>query len=284
MQTLWQDLKFARRMLKRNPGFTAVALLTLALGIGSNTVIFSAVNAVLLRPFPYSDPARLLAITQTERTTGRTGGPMSFTKFSAIVEQSKSLESTATAYPRSVSLVSDREPELVNAARVSQDFFHVLGVPLARGRAFLREEEVPGGNDFAVISDAFWHNHFAGDAGVIGKSLFLDGKSVSVVGILPASLPDPGQQIPQFTFSDAARAITEAVRPFGSQYLGEMEALLDPRNGRLDVVPSEFNVRGPGFFNGGAGRRVSSIWNRSRAHWRTYWVLPTKLATPSSSC
>ena len=203
MQTLWQDLKFALRMLKRNPGFTAVALLTLALGIGANTVIFSVVNAVLLRPFPYSDPARLLAITQTERTTGRTGGPMSFTKFSAIVEQSKSLESAATAYPRSVSLVSDREPELVNAARVSQDFFHVLGVPLARGRAFLREEEVPGGNDVAVISDAFWHNHFAGDAGVIGKSLFLDGKSVSVVGILPASFrfplyfPEPDVWLPR---------------------------------------------------------------------------------------
>ena len=193
MQTLFQDLKFALRMLRKNPGFAAVAMLTLALGIGANTAIFSVVNSVLLRPLPYPDSSRLLAISQTERATGATGVPVSFTKFSAIREQSKTLESTATVYYYSASLVSDREPELLNAARVSADFFRVLGVRIARGRAFLPEEEAVGGADAVVISDAFWHDRFAADPQVLGKALQLDGKSVTVVGILPPSFRFPLQ-------------------------------------------------------------------------------------------
>jgi putative ABC transport system permease protein len=193
MENLWQDLKFALRMLWKNPGFTAVAILTLALGIGANTAIFSVVNTVLLRPLPFQEPGRILSLTQYELRTKAGGALMSYTKYTQIREQSKTLESMAGFYPLTLSLVTEREPEVVNGARASTDFFRVLGISPARGRAFLPEEEHEGGPDVAVISDGFWHSHFAGDPGALGKPLVLDGKSATIVGILPASFRFPLQ-------------------------------------------------------------------------------------------
>src|SRR5579864_3021822 len=208
MQTLWQDLKFALRMLRKNPGFTAVAMLTLALGIGANTAIFSVVNAVLLRLLPYGGADQLLAISQTDRASGTTGVPVSFTKFTAILEQNKSLAGVGAFYGYSPSLVSEKEPELLNAVRVSADLLRVLGVRPLLGRSFLPEEEAPGGNDAAVLSDGFWHSHFAADPGMLGKTISLDGKRVTVVGVLPASFhfplqfPEPDVWLPRVSESN----------------------------------------------------------------------------------
>src|SRR5580692_5552553 len=193
MENLWQDLKFALRMLWKNPGFTAVAILTLALGIGANTAIFSVVNTVLLRPLPFQEPGRILSLTQYELRTKAGGALMSYTKYTQIREQSKTLESMAGFYPLTLSLVTEREPEVVNGARASTDFFRVLGISPARGRAFLPEEEHEGGPDVAVISDGFWHSHFAGDPAALGKTMALDGKSATIVGILPANFRFPLQ-------------------------------------------------------------------------------------------
>lgn len=200
---LRQDLLYGLRLLVKNPGFTTVALLTLALGIGANAAIFGVVNAVLLQPLPYAAANRLVAISQTDRNTGASGVPVSYTKFSAILEQSKSLESAGAFYAYTPSLISDREPELLNAARVSEEFFGTLRVTPALGRSFLSEDEAPGGADVAVISDAFWHERFAADPQILGKALLLDGKSVTVVGILPASFrfplqyPEPALWLPR---------------------------------------------------------------------------------------
>ena len=208
MHTLWQDLRFAVRMLRKNPGFAAVAMLTLALGIGANTAIFSVVHAVLLRPLPYSDSDQLLAISQTDRASGTTGVPVSFTKFTEISEQNKSLASVAAYYPYTPSLVSEHEPELVNAVRISADLFRVLGITPRLGRSFLPEEEAPGDNDAAILSDGFWHSHFAADPGLLGKTLSLDGKSVTIVGVLPASFhfplqfPEPDVWLPRVSESN----------------------------------------------------------------------------------
>jgi putative ABC transport system permease protein len=193
MQTLWQDLKFALRMLRKNPGFAAVAVLTLALGIGANTAIFSIVNTVLLQPLPYKQPGRIISLTQIDLKTQASGALMSYTKYTQIHEQSKTLETMAGFYPLTLSLVTDREPEAVNGARASIDFFRALGIFPARGRAFSFEEEQDGGPDVAVISDGFWRSHFAGDPAAIGKPLTLDGKSATIVGILPASFHFPLQ-------------------------------------------------------------------------------------------
>jgi putative ABC transport system permease protein len=207
MRTLWQDLRFAVRMLRKNPGFAAVAMLTLALGIGANTAIFSVVNAVLLRPLPYNDSNELLAISQTDRASGTTGVPVSFTKFTQISEQNKSLANVAAFYPYTPSLVSEREPELVNGMRISEDFFRVLGIAPLLGRNFLPEEETLGGNNVVILSDSFWHNHFAADPGLLGKTLSLDGKSVTVVGVLPVGFhfplqfPEPDVWLPRVSES-----------------------------------------------------------------------------------
>jgi putative ABC transport system permease protein len=230
MFSLMQDLKYAFRMLRKNPGFTVVAMLTLALGIGANTAIFSVVNAVLLQPLPFHDSGRLISIFQADRQSGITGVPVSFTKFSAVREESKTLESEAAFYPLTPSLVTERGAELVNAVRASNDFFHVLGVAPLYGRSFLPQENVPGGSDAALLNNGFWHSHFAGDPGVIGRTLTLDGKSATVVGILPPSshfplqFPEPDIWLPRASEANFLRP--EQVRTCAG-YLG-MIAHLQP--------------------------------------------------------
>ena len=193
MRSIWQDVKFALRMLRKNPGFTSVAVLTLALGIGANTLIFSVVEAVLLKPLPFREADRLLSISQATPDRQTTGVPVSYTKFLQIQEQSRAFDAVAAYYPLTVAFSSQHEPEVILAAHVSQDFFHVLNASPAQGRTFSSEEEKPGGADVAIVSNAFLHSYFAGDTSLLGKTITLDGKNVVVVGILPASFKFPLQ-------------------------------------------------------------------------------------------
>ena len=192
MYGLVQDLKLALRLLRKNPGFSAVAVLTLALGIGANTTIFSVVHSVLLKPLPYPDSERLVSISAR-----------SFPKFTQISEQTHSLENVAAYYSFGLSLATQREPEAVRGVHVSPDFFRLLGIRLARGRFFLPEEQQPGGPNVAILSDGFWHSHFASDPGILGKTLALDGNSVTIVGILPPNFhfpfefPEPDVWLPR---------------------------------------------------------------------------------------
>ena len=180
MLGLLQDLKFAARTLRKNLGFASVAVLTLALGIGANTTIFSVVHSVLLKPLPYPASERLVSISAS-----------SFPKFTQIHEQSRTLENTAAYYSFGLSLATSREPEAVTGAHVSLEFFRLLGVVPAYGRTFLPEEQQQGGANVAIVSDGFWHSHFAADPSILGKTLPLDGNSVTIVGILPPSFRFP---------------------------------------------------------------------------------------------
>ena len=193
MRSTIQDLGFALRMLGKNPGFTLVALLTLALGIGANSAIFSVVNAVLLQPLPYRDPARLLYLTQINLQTQTNGIFMSFPKYTQLAEQSRTMESVAAYFASTLNYVTAREPEALNGARATGNFFQVLGITPALGRTFLPEEQHPGAADVAVLSDGFWHSHFAGDEHVLGRSIVLDGKPATIVGVLPANFRFPLQ-------------------------------------------------------------------------------------------
>jgi putative ABC transport system permease protein len=193
MRNVWRDVRFAARMLGKAPGFTAVAVITLGLGIGANTAIFSVVNAILLKPLPYAQEERLIYVTQTQKNPPLTGVPVSFTKYEEMKKQSQTLESVAAAYPVTLALVTQQEPEAVYGMRATQDFFGVLGVSPARGRTFDAAEETLGGADVAVISDGFWHSHFGAEETALGRTVTMDGKSVTVIGILPASFKFPLQ-------------------------------------------------------------------------------------------
>jgi putative ABC transport system permease protein len=191
MKPAWQDAKFGLRVLRNGPAFTAAAVLTLALGVGAITSIFSITDAVLLRPFSYPEPERLVAINAVNPQVRANPILVSFTKFAQIKEQSKSLEATAAYYPLSVSLATTREAEPIAAARVSADFFPALEAEPALGRSFLTQDDQPGGADVAVISDGFWHSHFGADPEVVGKSMTLDGNGATVIGVLPADFKFP---------------------------------------------------------------------------------------------
>src|ERR671922_2829875 len=167
------DLKFAFRQLLKNPGFTAVAVLTLALGIGANTAIFSVVNAVLLKPLPYPDPNRLMLMLNTSPQGSGPGA--SPTKFNTWRRQTKVLQDVS-AYRFSAVNLTEGEPEQVDTAHVSADFFRLFGAPLVAGRTFSAEEDLPSGGHVAVLSQGFWKRRFGGDFSVVGRTLSLNGE------------------------------------------------------------------------------------------------------------
>jgi putative ABC transport system permease protein len=189
-----QDLKYGLRMLAKSPAFTAVAVLTLALGIGANTAIFSLINMVLLRPLPYGHPEQLINISAANPEKGLKGIAVSYTKLQHLVQQTRTLESVGAFYSLSLNLVGRGEPEQINGNRVNAEFFRVLGISPALGRSFLPAEDQIGGADVVVLSDTFWHSHFNGDPAVIGRSMSLDGKSTTIIGILPPTFRFPFQQ------------------------------------------------------------------------------------------
>ena len=194
MENVWQDMRYALRTLAKEPGFTIVAILTLALGIGANTAIFSLIQTVLLNPLPYKDPSQLVAISAADRARGTTGTPVSFTKFQALEQQTKTLSSVGAFYQTTMNMTGSGEPEQINVNRVNANFFHTLGVQPALGRDFLASEDQVGGADVGILSDAFWRTQYHGDPNVLGKTLSLDGKATTIVGVMPRNFDFPFQQ------------------------------------------------------------------------------------------
>jgi len=183
LETLFQDLRFAFRMLRKNPGFTAVAALTLALGIGANTAIFSIVNAVVLRPLPYKDSARIVTFhTKTAMFPNFTLA-LTWPAFQEVRSQATMLEETAAFWATDRTLTGVDQPEVLRATGVSSGFFEELGVYAQQGRLLSEQDHQPGQNRVAVISDALWRTRFATDSGVIGRKLILDKEVYTIVGI-----------------------------------------------------------------------------------------------------
>jgi len=194
METLVQDVRYGIRVLRKNLGFTLVAVLTLALGIGANTALFSVIDSVLLRPLPYTDSDRLVNISSEDVATKAPVFGVSFPKFQRIQSLSQAFESTGAFYGLPLSLAIHGAPEQVNGAHATRGFLDVFGVKPVLGRGFLPHEDENGGADVAIVTDNFWRNHLGGSRDAIGQAIPLDGRSVTVVGVLPAGFRFPFQQ------------------------------------------------------------------------------------------
>src|SRR5262245_27797990 len=190
IETIVQDLKYGLRMLKRNPGFTVVAVLTLALGIGANTAIFSVVNAVLLRSLPYRDPDRLVAASYYR---GIGGDYAWVADFKAWRDQAKAFEQIAAYRFDDADLTGNGEPERLTAGTVSASLFATLGVAPALGRDFTPEDDTDGAAPVVILSDGLWRRRFGGDPQVIGKAITLRDQSLTVIGIMPPGFRFPGE-------------------------------------------------------------------------------------------
>jgi putative ABC transport system permease protein len=185
MESFLQDLRFGARMSLKQPGFTLIAALTLALGIGANTAIFSVVNAVMLRPLPYSEPDRLVQVWATNPRANRWGDWVSYPDFQDWRAQNTVFEEIGACRGFLFNLSGEDSPEGVAGAYASAGLFTVLGVKPILGRAFLAEEDRPGANRVAVISHGLWQRRFGADPALVGKTIRVNGESHVVVGVMP---------------------------------------------------------------------------------------------------
>ena len=187
MQTLWQDIRYSVRMLAKNPGFSAVAILTLALGIGANTSIFSLVDGILLQPLPYSDPKQLVSVT----------GSYPRGAFVAMRSQVHTLEVATYAEGHEFNLTGLGEPVRLAGTFVSAELFSVLGARPERGRTFYPGEDAAEQDNYVILSHALWQQRFLGDPAIVGRSIELEGVSRQVVGVMPESFrfPSPKTQL-----------------------------------------------------------------------------------------
>ncbi|MGA2261630.1 MAG: ABC transporter permease [Acidobacteriota bacterium] len=185
MATIWQDIRYGFRMLARKPGFTSLAMLTLSLGIGANTAIFSIIDAVLLRPLPYRKPAQLVQLWQTESAPG--SFPLTGQDYLDWRAQNHTFEDMAVySFQESFNASGSGEPERVTGVETQANFFSVLGVQPVLGRPFLQGDYQAWQNHEALLSYGFWKRHFAGQSAVLGSSIELNGEPYKVVGVMPS--------------------------------------------------------------------------------------------------
>src|SRR5499433_1784046 len=191
METLWQDVRFGARCLMKQPSFIALAVLTLSLGIGANTAIFSVVNTVLLRSLPYKDPQQLVAVWEAQGKANQiVFSPAEFLDYQT---QNQSFTEMAAHRAMSFSLTGQGEPEQLDGLIVSANFFSLLGVPAERGRVFQPEDGRAGAARVAIISHDFWQKRFGGASNVIGSALTLSGAPVTLIGVMPPGFQDTSQ-------------------------------------------------------------------------------------------
>ena len=186
-----QDLRYAGRMQLKNPGFTIVAVIALALGIGANTAIFSVVNSVLLRPLPYKDPERLVMVWEDASKFGYPRDTPAVANFVDWRDQNTVFEGMAAIADKSFNLTGTGDPERLEGRRVSANLFPLLGVDPQLGRTFTSAEDQPGSDKVVVLSYALWQRRFGGDNSIVGKPLSLNGETYTVVGVMPARFQFP---------------------------------------------------------------------------------------------
>ncbi len=192
MGTLWQDIRFGLRVLYKSPGFTAVAILTLALGIGANTAIFSFIDAWLIKPLPYPQADRLMVLLSHDTKKGLTGwGVTSTADFVDYQQQSTSFDQLVPWTAWAFNLTSDGPPERIVGGRVGWNFFQTLDAKPILGRAFLPQESQPGNDHEVILGEGLWKSRFASDPHIIGRQMKVDGESYTIVGVVPGKFQFP---------------------------------------------------------------------------------------------
>jgi putative ABC transport system permease protein len=189
MGTFWQDLRLSARTLFHNPGFTAVAVLTIGLAIGANASIYSVVDAVLLRPLPFREPEQLVTILETRLDRGWTEASFTRANFWDLHDQNRTFAGVAAMEFGSINLTGSGFPEQLELARVSAGFWNVLGVTALVGRTFVAGEDAPGAPRAVLLGHGFWRTRFGGDRAVVGREVVLNGQSYPVIGVLPRGEP-----------------------------------------------------------------------------------------------
>jgi putative ABC transport system permease protein len=251
--SVWNDLRFAWRMLLKNPGFTVAAIITLGLGIGGNTAVFTVMNALLLRAFPYKDPQQLVLLNTHHRGDPvDNGGSFTLNRYELIRDHNRSFSGVAVGALDSFNLTGRGEPQQVPVARVSPNFFDVLGLRPQIGRSFTNDEGQPAGKPVVMITDSLWRSRFGSDPAVIGQSITLDSAPYTMIGVLPAGIHFPflglaevwSPRYDELTFLDAAHLRG------GTSYLTAIARLnpgasIKSAAAELDVLHQQYSNENP---------------------------------------
>lgn len=269
-----RDIQFAIRSLLKRPGFTAIVVLTLALGIGANAAVFSVINAVLLRPLPYRDADRVVTVWQNNTKAGIPENNVAPANFIDWSEQSNSFEAIAGIEPFGLSMAGDGEPERFTAWLVTSGFFQVAGTEPLLGRTFNSEDYVPGNHRVVVLAHRLWQRRFGGDAGVIGRKITLNGQPYVVVGVMP-----PEFQLPPDREIWAPEILNESHRQNRGATYWEVVARLKPgvtvaqAQEEMNGIAARLAVQYPDS-NGGVGASVVPLFEQITGQYRSaLWVL-----------
>jgi len=280
LETVWQDLRYGARMLLKNPGFTLIAVITLSLGIGANTAIFSVVNAVLLRPLPYSDPSRLVLLGN--RWNGFEFAAVSLTEYLDYRARSTSFEELASYQQSSANLSTGAgEPERVQSASVTATLFSVLGVDAVWGRAFSPREEQSGANREALLSYGLWQRRFGGDVKIIGQSIQLNGESHIVVGVMPSGCYFPDKETEMWTLMGIDLKNLGTRGNHNRQVIARLKSAtsLAHAQAEMDVIASQFARDYPKNYPDGSGWGLSIVALHEQQVGKARAVMMVLLAT-----
>src|SRR5215813_6374010 len=255
MTTLFQDVRYSLRVLWKSPGFTMVAVLSLALGVGANTASFSIVNAVLLRSLPFSDPERLVKIVASNRGVGARDIGLSVPEFDDLRSRAGVFEQVAVTQGGPTNLTGGDRPQHLELLEVSPNYFSMLGASADIGRVFGPGDEAQGFAEAAVISDSLWTRGFGRDPGVLGRKMQLDNDPYTIVGVLPPGFRHPGNTVA----TDVEVWITAGFR--GAPFPKPLRS--------LRLLPEAIGLLKPGISLEQAQSRLGAFASQTRAEYAT---------------
>jgi putative ABC transport system permease protein len=261
--SVWQDLRYAARVLRKNPGFTLVAILTLALGIGATTAIFSVVNGVVLRPLPYAAPDRLVVIWGNLHRPGLDEIPGSAGEYVDYRDRTRAFEVVAAYDTDGFNLTGSGDPERIEGAVVTPTLFPLLGVTAQIGRTFLPEEDQPGREQVVVLSYGLWTRRFHSDRAIVGRAVTVDGKPVQVVGVMPAGFqfPNPSTELWKPILLDADAVSDNNRGSHGYTVLARMRGGVpgDRAQADLDAITATFKTEHPNNYKSGFSTSIRPL-------------------------